>query len=199
MVLSTLGVLSVIGGGVIVAEIIRARYSIRLGGVIAIPLIALLTLVNPWALPVYVIGTALLFAVATRFHKRTLIYGRVLLSTTLVMAMGYGIAVYAVTGFAGAEFFTGFELFLTSLFAGIGAYSLHMVAPVNRPPAVKLNAGLFATVFFLCQLILQPPITAFVIAYLGSCLAVMVLAGSTLLRLEQRIKPLEEHHTGVIQ
>ena len=199
MVLSNLGVLSVIAGGVVVAEIIRARYSIRLGGVIAVPLVALLTLVNPWVFPVYVVGAALLFAGATRVHKWTLIYGRVLLSITLIMSMVYGIAVYLVTGLGGVGGFTGFELFLTSLFAGIGAYSIHMVAPVNRTPAVRLNAGLFATVFFLCQIFLQPPITPYVIAFMGACLVVMVVAGKTLFHLERRMKPLEVHRTGVIR
>lgn len=201
-VLSDLGVLAVVFAGVLVVEAIRARYGLRLGGVVAVPLAAVLTLTNAWVLPIYAVGLALLFGVTALVHRRTLVYGRVLLATTLIFAMGYCLAVAALGAVLGALPVTGFQLFFTALFAGTGAYSLHLVAPADRLVAGTLTAGLFVATLASCRLMVTPPdggaLPSLGFGHVGAIAVVLAAAGVTLAHLERRDQVLASHRTGLI-
>ena len=194
--LSDIGVLVTVIAGALAVEATRARYGLRLGGVVAVPLAAVLALTNAVTLPIYLVGTALVFGVTTAVHRQTLIYGRVLLAVTLIAAMGYGLAVSLVGVPA-----TSLQMFFTSLFAGVGAYSLHMTAPADRPATVALSGGLFVVTLVACRLVVAPPAAGLLtdvgpLAILPAA-GVLTLAGVTLARLERRERPLAVHRSGV--
>ena len=193
--LSDIGVLVTVIVGALAVESTRARYGLRLGGVVAVPLAAVLALTNAVTLPLYLVGTTLVFGVTTAVHRQTLIYGRVLLAMTLIAAMGYGLALSAV-GVPVASL----QLFFTSLFAGTGAYSLHMTAPADRPATVALSGGLFVVTLVACRLVVEPP-AAGLLTDVGPLSIIPVagmltLAGLTLARFERRERPRAVHRSG---
>ncbi|MFC6721036.1 poly-gamma-glutamate biosynthesis protein PgsC/CapC [Natrialbaceae archaeon GCM10025896] len=151
-VLSDAGVLTVIAVGMLGIEAAHARYGLRLGGLVALPLVVVLALTNWWAIPVYAIGVALIFGVATAVHHLTLVYGRVLLSLSLVAAMVYALVIAAL----GVIPISGFQLYFAAMFAGIGAYNLHLVAPTERGEAAALGAGLFVLLLGVSRIAVSP-------------------------------------------
>ncbi len=195
--LSGVGVLITVIMGALAVESVRARYGLRLGGVVAVPLTAVLALTNVVTLPLYLGGVAVVFAITTAIHRQTLIYGRVLLALTLIAAMSYGL-VLATVGVA----VTDLQLFFASLFAGMGAYTLHLTAPADRPATVALSAGLFTVTLVACRLVVTPP-RAGLLTDVGPLAilpvaVVLTAAGVTLARLERRERPLDAHRTEVL-
>lgn len=125
--------------GLGISELAHARWGVRMGGLIAIPLLVVLSLTNVWALGVYLVGLAVVYAAITAINALTLVYGRVLLSLGIITAMGYGMLV--------ASYFpvvTGFSLYFTVILTGVGAYNFHRIAPAERTQSVALSAGLFS-------------------------------------------------------
>lgn len=197
-VLSRPGVLTILALGAIGVEAAHARYGLRLGGLVAVPLVVVLTLTNWWALPIYAVGGALLFVVAVGLNRLTLIYGRVLLSCCLIAAMVYAVIVAAL---GNGLPIGGFQLYFASMLAGIGAYNFHLVAPEERPAAVALAAGLFVSLLGVTRFVVEPPTTGALaspsVVHIVGGAAVLMIATLAVLDLEQRHQLLAEYRNGV--
>lgn len=131
-------ILGVILIGLFVSEGVYFRWGIRLNGIIALPLLALFSLQSAAVLPLYVAGLAVVYWLITQIHRRTLLYGRVLLAIGLAIAVGGAIPIAIV-----APVTTGLHLFFTAILIGIGAYNLHRMPPEHRLTSLALSAGAF--------------------------------------------------------
>lgn len=185
--------LAVIFVGLALSEAVDARWGIRTGGLIAVPLLVVFSLSNAWVLPVYLVGAATVYASLRLFNAMTLVYGRVLLSLGLVTAL-----VYAATVAAFTTTVVGFLLYFTAILAGVGAYNFHLVAPAERTNTAAVTAGLFALVLSGSRLLVEPP----EIGALSSVTAVHALliagglaaAGYAAYGLERRRRSIAPHH-----
>lgn len=197
-ILSDLGVLAVVFAGALAVEAARARYGLRLGGVVAVPMVAVLSLTNAWVLSIYLPGVVVLFVATTLMHRLTLLYGRALLSMTLTMSMGYALVVIALGLVLGTELpVTDFQLYFTALFAGAGAYTLYLTSPADRPATVTLSGALFVIILVGCRTLVTPPARGLYAdltpLHILPVAGVLTAAGLTLTRLERRERPLETH------
>lgn len=141
----------VVVSGLALAEIVRSRWGLRPVGMVSLPLLALFALRSWWVLPVY-LGVAVVAAVVVQLvHRRTLLYGRALLSIGGVVGVVVTLSVALALGLE-----TSLALFFTGLLAGIGAYNLHVAAPAERVDSIVVNAGLFTLVFALARALITP-------------------------------------------
>ncbi|MFB6161088.1 MAG: poly-gamma-glutamate biosynthesis protein PgsC/CapC [Haloferacaceae archaeon] len=148
----TLGTITVVAlVGLFLSEVSRSRLGLRPVGVIALPLGALFALRVWWTVPLYLGVGAVAFGAAVVIHRRTLLYGRALLS--LAGALGVALALGATVLFGLSE---PLVVFFTGLFAGIGAYNVHVAARRERRAVVLVNAGIFVAVFALARLLIAP-------------------------------------------
>lgn len=184
--------------GLVISESAHARWGVRTGGLIAIPLLVVLALTNAWAIPVYVIGLVTVYVSITLIQRWTLIYGRVLLSLGLVVSMTYALAVAALVGNV-----TGYLLYFTAILSGIGAYNYHMVAPAERSESVALSAGLFALLLSGARAVVEPPpigvLSTVSAVEVGVLVGLVAVAGYAVYRLEKRRRRVARHHSrGVL-
>ncbi|EJN58420.1 hypothetical protein HSB1_38370 [Halogranum salarium B-1] len=129
----------VILAGIVVAELYEDVWNVRLLGLISVPLLALLLFQNPWFVGLYAVSVPLVYAITEGINRRTLLYGRVLLSA----AIGTGI----VLTFALSVFFAstaGYSLLVVAILSGVGGYNLHRIAPGRRRHTVGVSVGTFA-------------------------------------------------------
>lgn len=129
----------VILAGIVVAELYEDVWNVRLLGLITVPLLALLLFQNPWFVGLYAVSVPVVYAVTEAINRRTLLYGRVLLSS----AIGVGV----VLTFALSVFFpatAGYSLLVVAILSGVGGYNVHRVAPGRRRHTVGVSVGTFA-------------------------------------------------------
>jgi len=168
-------------------EFIRARYDLRLAGVILVPLLAVFSARFGPAAFAYVLGATAVFAIISIVHWVTLLYGRNLLAIGLVSGLLFGVGIGALTGMSAP----GIVVFFIGIFTGIGAYNLHRTAPRHRSASIRLSAGLFVVFYLILLAFVDPLGTAFahppslLIALAGT--VVLLLAGLTVVRLERSI------------
>lgn len=125
-------------GGLLLTEGVYKRWGIRLLGTIIFPLLALFALRNVIYLGFYLALLPVAFFAVVIFHRRTLLYGRVLL------ALSISIALLVVPILASVfDQLSGFHCYFVAVFAGIGAYNLHRLSPVDRPHSLSLSGSLF--------------------------------------------------------
>lgn len=139
-------------------ELVRARYDLRLAGVILIPLVAVFGVRYGGAPVVYALGATAAFFVVSLVHWVTLLYGRNLLAVGLATGVLYAL-VLGVLVPANAP---GIMLFFIGLFTGVGAYNLHRTAPDDRPANIRLSAGLFVVFYGVLLALVDVPGSAFV-------------------------------------
>lgn len=184
--------------GVVLSEAANARWGIRTGGLIAIPLLVVFSLSNAWVIPVYVLGTVIAYVSLRIVNSLTLFYGRVLLTITLVLAILYGFVVAMFT-----TTIIGFLLYFTSLLAGVGAYNLHLVAPTERRHAISVSVILFGLLLLGSRLFIQPTDTGInpsvSLINVLVLLAGLTLAGSQVYELERRRHEVVRHHARGIR
>lgn len=143
--------LVLIGLGVAFSEAAQARWGIRMGGLIAIPLLVVFALTHSAVVPVYLGGILATYAAITAINRLTLVYGRVLLSLALVVSMLYATAVAALM-----PVISGFLLYFSAILAGVGAYNFHRVSPPERLESVAISMGLFAALLAGTRLVFEP-------------------------------------------
>lgn len=132
--------LLLVGGTV--SEAVYGRYGVRLNGLIAAPLLALFALQSPSVVPLYLLGTAAVFLVVRTINRRTLLYGRVLLSVAVLVG-----AVLAIPVGVFLSGTSGLVLLFLSILTGIGAYNTHRVASAERSTAALFSGALFVASF----------------------------------------------------
>ncbi|WP_231587856.1 poly-gamma-glutamate biosynthesis protein PgsC/CapC [Halostagnicola sp. A56] len=182
-------VLLVIALGMLVSEGSYVRWGIRLNGIIALPLLALFALQSVAIIPLYLLGVGTVYGVLKQFHRSTLLYGRVLLGTGLVIALAGSIPI--------AVFFpvaSGLHLFFTAILIGIAAYNLHRMPPEHRSTSISLSAGAFALFLGGLRLVVTPESGGALTADLSALpqiallVACVVVGAASALRLE-RLRP----------
>lgn len=134
--------------GLFLVGSITQLYGYRLGGTIAIPVLAVYTLKNVVMLPIFVFSTLLAFVGLWVVKQKTLIYGR----DELLVAMAIG-SVIPLTILVLLDMFAVGVLrsvvFIGSILPGLAAYNYHQVKPQYR-----LKDAVTATVLFLVSFIL---------------------------------------------
>ncbi|WP_247730978.1 poly-gamma-glutamate biosynthesis protein PgsC/CapC [Halovivax limisalsi] len=174
--------------GIAATEGAYHRYGVRLAGIIAMPLLALFSLQSAMVVPLYVAGTAIVYATITTIHRRTLLYGRVLLGLSIVVGLLSILPVAIVAPLA-----PGIHLFFTGVLTGIGAYNLHRVPSAHRPASVALSTALFVSVLGWLRFFVQPSpdgaLSEPSIASVGLCLAGLAAGALALIRLERLTPP----------
>lgn len=115
-------------------------WNVRLLGIIALPLLAIFTIAEPGILPVYLAIGAVTYAVIEGIHRQTLLYGRVLLSLSILTSILLAIGVTTTALITSGQF-----LLFTAVLAGIGAYNLHRLSGTERNQSITLSAGVYVT------------------------------------------------------
>lgn len=171
-----------------VYEAVRARYDLRLAGVILVPLLAVFTVRYADTVVVYALGATAVFFVVSLVHWASLLYGRNLLAVGLVSGLVYSAAVGAVQSVPAP----GITLFFVGLFTGIGAYNLHRVAPKNRAASIRVSAALFVAFYAVLLAFVDVPASGLdpfgvgpVVGYLAVGAALVVLAVRDVFDLER--------------
>lgn len=109
---------ALLAGYVLVGLWAYERWGVRLGGVLALPLVAVYALIVPWALEIFAVAAIVAFVVGEVLHRRTLMYGRRLF------------AVHIVASVAASFLFTQamdipLNGFLLPVLPGVFAFNLH--------------------------------------------------------------------------
>lgn len=78
---------ALLAGYVLVGLWAYERWGVRLGGVLALPLVAVYALIVPWALEIFAFAAIVSFAAGEVLHRRTLMYGRRLFAVHIVVSV----------------------------------------------------------------------------------------------------------------
>ncbi|MFC4359858.1 poly-gamma-glutamate biosynthesis protein PgsC/CapC [Halobium salinum] len=128
----------VVLAGIVLSGLYEDIWNVRLLGLITVPLLALLLFRDPALVGLYVVAVPVVYAVTTLVNRRTLIYGRVLLS----ISIGAGV----VLSLALSTFYpvvSGHSLLVTAMLVGVGGYNLHRISPGRRLHTVGVSTGSF--------------------------------------------------------
>jgi hypothetical protein len=151
VVVSRVGSVLAVVTGLVASEFARRRWGIRLVGVIALPLVALFAVRNPWTVPLYVVATAVAGVGVVALHRWTLVYGRVLLSMGVFLGLAATVAIIPFTPFS-----HGLLPFFVGILAGVGAYNLHAVSPAERLDAIGVSAAVGVALVAAVRLLVGP-------------------------------------------
>lgn len=150
-VVTALGLFSV--GG------ITQLYGYRLGGTIAVPVLAVYTLKNVVMLPIFVLSTLLAFVGLWVVKRKTLIYGR----DELLVAMAVG-SVIPLAILSALDLFAAGVLrsvvFIGSILPGLAAYNYHQVKPQYRLKDAATATVLFLVLFTLGWFLITPELAS---------------------------------------
>jgi len=138
----------VILAGLVTAMAVETAWRVRLFGIIALPLLALFFVAHPFTLVFYVGCVAVTYATVQLIHKRTLVYGRVLLSLAVISGVLVAIPVAMTLAVPGQY------LLFVSLLAGIGGYNVHRLSSTQLGRSIRLSTSVFA-VFVVVVLFLS--------------------------------------------
>lgn len=145
--------------GLVVSEVIRSRYGLRVGGVIIVPAVVLMSFRNGSMFPLWVVTTLLVFAAISFVHWWTLVYGRVLLSMSVIF--GLFVALSFTPAFEAGH---GLLPFFVGIFSGVTAYNVHVVPPVERPANTLVLLSVFVATTTFARLLITPPPGGFLTA-----------------------------------
>ncbi|WP_435194387.1 poly-gamma-glutamate biosynthesis protein PgsC/CapC [Natronomonas sp. EA1] len=120
---------------------------LRLGGTIVVPMVALYSLKNFVALPVFLVSTALAYAALWAAKEYTLVYGRQEFMIALLSGSLLPLGILFLGEQAGTTLFDArLALFLGSILPGLAAYNLQQIKPGYRRQdagyAIALYLGL---------------------------------------------------------
>lgn len=146
--------LAVVAAGMLCSEWLRRRLGLRLAGVIVLPLLVLFAFRNAWMVPLYLFAGVAAYVAILAIHRWSLLYGRVLLSMGVAVAL---LAAVAVTPALPVEH--GLLPFFTAILSGVSGYNLHAVAPAERRATVVTAAAVFVLLTGLTRLFVDPAST----------------------------------------
>lgn len=133
--------------GVVLAERTRSRYGVRTG-LVAIALLSIYALANPWLLVLYLLVLGIAYLGLKITHYVTMLYGRVLISVATVTAL---LVVIPLT--LSLPISRGLSAYFVAILAGVNAYSWHVTAPAQRVLFIPLQIGSFLVLLATTQLI----------------------------------------------
>lgn len=180
--------------GLLVVIAVETVWSVRLFGIIALPLLALFFVANPLTLGFYLFCVAATYLAIQAIHKQTLLYGRVLLSLAVVVAVVLAIPVAMLLTVP------GHYLLFVALLAGIGAYNVHRLARVELVHSAALSATVLAGfTLFIAMFSGSPFGTAGTVVLVGSAIALAVPGLLVGKRLERRRRRDQQQLTNEVQ
>jgi hypothetical protein len=152
--------LALVAVGLLASEALRRRYGLRPAGIVALPVLALFALSNPWLVPLYLLTAGTAYAATRLLARRTLVYGRVLLSAGIAVGVLVAITVAVPTALVAslldAAVADGMTVFVVGVLGGVGAYNLEVVPPAERPHTVAVAVALFAGLCWLAVALVRP-------------------------------------------
>lgn len=174
--------------GLAVTLSVEMVWRVRLFGIIAIPLLALFFVAHPLTLAFYVGCVLGSYACIQVIHRQTMVYGRVLLSLAVVIAVLLAIPVAMTVSVPGQY------LLFVALLAGIGAYNVHRLTGRDRQRSLHLSATVLAAFILLVSAISGSPFgTRGTVVMTALALVVAGPGLLTALRLEVRRRRDQKH------
>lgn len=131
--------------GLLITERVRVRYGLRIG-LISIALLAVYALSSRWLLLLYLLTLVVAFAFLRALHYITLLYGRVLISTTTAFALVIAVPLVLLLPVT-----RGLSAYFVAILAGINAYNWHMTPVSKRKFFLPLQMGTFVLVLLLVR------------------------------------------------
>lgn len=145
--------------GFLLVGLTTQLFGYRLGGTIAIPVLAVYTLKNVFMLPIFVLSTVLAYLGLRVVKQRTLLYGR----DELLVAMGLGSAIplllLAVLGSVVPESLRS-VVFIGSILPGLAAFNYHQLKPQYRLKDALAATLLYGALVGLGWLLITPALAA---------------------------------------
>lgn len=183
--------LGMLGLGLFLSEVIRARWGLRTGGLIVLPLLVLFAFRNQWTLLLYFAAALAAYFGIQAVHWWTLIYGRVLLSMGVIFGL---LTVVSLT--PALPFDSGLLPFFAGVIGGVGAYNLHVMARAELRASVLVAAGCLVFLAAIGRFFLTPLPEGILVHVLG----VHLLAGGGVIALAvwelSRLESIQPSETG---
>jgi hypothetical protein len=141
--------------GLLSVGAITQLFGYRMGGTIAIPVLAVYTLKNVWMLPIFVLSTIVAYLGLWVVKQRTLLYGRDEL--LVAMGLGSGVPLFLLVGL-GALIPESLRsvVFIGSILPGLAAYNYHQLKPEYRIPDLLTGTGLYVGLVACGWLLITP-------------------------------------------
>jgi len=143
--------IGLLGLGLGISEAVRTRWGIRVCGLIVLPLLVLLAFRNQSLLLTCLAAATAAYLAISVFHSWTLVYGRALLSMSMVFGL---LTVISLTPLLPFE--NGLLPFLTGILGGVGAYNIQVTPPAERRSAVVVTTGAFVVLAAVARLLVTP-------------------------------------------
>lgn len=141
--------------GLLLVGTITQLYGYRLGGTIAIPVLAVYTLKNVFMLPIFIFSTLLAYIGLWLVKQRTLLYGR----DELLVAMGIGslipILLLSLLTAVVPESLRS-VVFIGSILPGLAAFNYHQLKPQYRRKDILTATLLYVGLLTLGWLFITP-------------------------------------------
>lgn len=141
MIIATL----LVAVGLLVGAWAATTRGYRLSGVVVVSLLALYTLVDFLALPVFLASAVLAYVAIGRIQDRWLLYGRpLLIAAVLVGALLPVGTLVVLDALVNGTIAVRHMDYIGSILPGIAAYNYHRAEPARRGPELAASALLFA-------------------------------------------------------
>lgn len=139
-----------------VAAITQIR-GLRIGGTIVIPTLAVYSLKEFIAFPVFVASTAVAYVVLRAAKRRTLVYGRDEFVVALVAGSVLPLIAYlGLRALIPGQIRPNSVLFIGSILPGLAAFNVQQTKPQYRRQDLLYATGLFVGIFVLGALLVDP-------------------------------------------
>lgn len=147
--------------GITVVIFATERYDLRLGGVIAMPLMAIYGLRSFWTIPVFILSAMAAYVGLEIVQRRILLYGRTVLVYALVIGSLVPVALFIILriGYGLGPALGAYE-YIGSIFPGLLAYNVQRLEPERQFADVVGAAGLLGGLLFLGWLFVTPTTAA---------------------------------------
>lgn len=145
--------------GITVVIFATERYDLRLGGVIAMPLMAIYGLRSFWTIPVFILSAAAAYVSLHIVQRRILLYGRTVLVYALVIGSLVPVSLFIILriGYGLGPALGAYE-YIGSIFPGLLAYNVQRLEPERQFADVVGAAGLLGGLLFLGWLFVTPTV-----------------------------------------
>jgi len=149
--------LVLVAGFLAVSYVTQTR-GLRMGGTIVVPVLALYTLKNFVALPVFLVSFGLAYVALWAAKRYTLVYGRTEVVVSIVAGSMLPLALLFLSGFTDAAdvFDLHSALFVGSVLPGLAAYNVQQLKPEYRRQDIGYAAGIYVGLLAVGAALVDP-------------------------------------------
>lgn len=141
--MSTIAVFTV---SLVLSEIVRAKYGIRIG-IVSMGMLAIFALANKWFVLIYLVNLLVAYFAIDRVQNATLLYGRNLIGLGVLASLALTLPeVLMLPIVRGSAFFIG-------IIAGLNGYNLHVTPPAERKVFLPLQLSIFVPALVFARII----------------------------------------------